>query len=920
MRKFKHLLMVVVLLTSTAIFAQTKLTGKVVDESNQPLPGASVVVKGTKTGASTDFDGNFTLEASANTGTLLVSFVGYQTKSVAFNGPANLGTISLSLSAESLDEVVILGVIDIAKDRQTPVAVSTIRADEIVERLGSLEFPEILNATPSVYATKQGGGFGDSRINIRGFDQRNVAVLINGVPVNDMENGWVYWSNWAGLSDVTTAMQVQRGLGSSKLAISSVGGTINVVTRTSDKKEGGSVSSTMGNDNYLKFLASYNTGLMENGLSASVLLSRTSGDGYVDGTKFEGYNYFIGIGYKPNDDHNIQFTFTGAPQWHNQRSWANPISDYLKYGSNGEPNIKYNSDWGYRNGEEYSFRRNFYHKPIGFINWDWNISDKSTLSTSFYGSWGRGGGTGEIGRINGNRQYSSVFKDANGLVRVDDIVAWNSGQPVPDFGGGPFNNPVQRELFNGSYVNTGNNGHPTSVGGEGKYGSDNGISRRASMNSHNWYGVIANLNNELSEYLTFDVGVDLRTYRGFHYRVVNDLLGADGYIDYDDRNAPATGRVITQTVEASPDWNPFANIKNQQKIDYNNDGIVKWAGVFTQLEYTKDNFSAFFQGALSNQGFKRVDYFNEAPGEQETDMENILGGNVKGGFNINIDEQHNVFFNSGFYSKQPLFDGVWINFGNNLNPDLKNEKIFGLEFGYGFTSENYSVKFNAYRTQWADRFVDASNTFFQGTPQEIRGVANLYGIKQVHIGAELEARADFGNFGVTFMGSVGNYEYKGDVNATFFDEDQNPIPGAEEATLYLDGVKVGDAPQITARLAFDYEIVEGLKFDISEFFVDKLYANINAEDFDEADHQGSLQLPSYALIDAGLSYKWNISDDDSVNFRLNVNNLANTKYISESDTNYFAREGDATYNGISTGNRVFFGWGRTWNFSVRYNF
>ena len=69
--------------------------------------------------------------------------------------------------------------------------------------------------------------------------------MVNGMPVNDMENSSVYWSNWAGLSDVTSAMQVQRGLGSSKLAIASVGGTINILTKSSDRKEGGSVSSVL---------------------------------------------------------------------------------------------------------------------------------------------------------------------------------------------------------------------------------------------------------------------------------------------------------------------------------------------------------------------------------------------------------------------------------------------------------------------------------------------------------------------------------------------------------------------------------------------------------------------------------------------------------------------------------------------------
>ena len=159
-----------------------------------------------------------------------------------------------------IEQVVIAGVADIAKDRKTPVAVSTIKEGQIAERLGNQEFPEILKTTPSIYATKGGGGFGDGRVNIRGFDTNNTAVMINGVPVNDMENGAVYWSNWAGLSDVTSAMQIQRGLGASKLAIASVGGTINIITRAADKKKEGRVYIGLGNDGYLKSLFSYNTG------------------------------------------------------------------------------------------------------------------------------------------------------------------------------------------------------------------------------------------------------------------------------------------------------------------------------------------------------------------------------------------------------------------------------------------------------------------------------------------------------------------------------------------------------------------------------------------------------------------------------------------------------------------------------------
>ena len=117
------------------------------------------------------------------------------------------------LDSINLAEVVVSsGVIDLAKERETPIAVSNITAQEVQLKVGNLEFPEIMNKTPGVYATKQGGGYGDSRISLRGFDQRNTSFLINGQPVNDMENGWVYWSNWAGLTDVASGIQIQKVL------------------------------------------------------------------------------------------------------------------------------------------------------------------------------------------------------------------------------------------------------------------------------------------------------------------------------------------------------------------------------------------------------------------------------------------------------------------------------------------------------------------------------------------------------------------------------------------------------------------------------------------------------------------------------------------------------------------------------------
>jgi outer membrane receptor protein involved in Fe transport len=923
MKKITHFLfMALAMVISTVAFAQSTITGVVMDaEMNAPLPGANVIVKGTTNGTSTNFDGEFTLTAASDSGQVVISYVGYTSITLSFNGNTDLGSISLS-SDNSLDEIVITGVVDFAKDRETPVAVSTIKADEILKKLGSQELPEILNSTPSIYATKSGGGFGDSRINVRGFNQTNVAVMINGVPVNDMENGAVYWSNWAGLSDVATGIQVQRGLGSSKLAISSVGGTINVITKTTDRREGGSIGFTTGNNNYLKTVASYSTGKMENGFATSVILSRSAGDGYIRGTEFEGYNYFLGFGYDKGD-HNIQLTVTGAPQVHNQRttSFFNmaTLEDYLQYGR------KYNYNHGYLNGQQFGWRRNFYHKPIASLNWDWDINEKSSLSTVLYASIGRGGGTGDIGRLDGSFASDSKFRNpATGEVMWNQIIASNSGGTGHFSDGSSYSNMI--DPYTGTYIVNDDSLRDGPVADPGANELPgvirrNGFIRRASMNSHNWFGALSNFNTKLSENMTLDVGIDLRSYTGFHYRRVDNLLGADGYRDNDNINNPFN--VVTQVVpsDLSGLWNVFKSIDDDQKIDYYNEGKVRWLGAFTQLEYKKDKISAFVQGAISQQGFKRVEHFLETPGNEETDWENIIGGNVKGGLNYNIDEHNNVFANAGFYSRQPNFDAVWINFRNELNPDLKNETILGFELGYGLRLDNLRANVNLYRTSWKDRFLNVSTRF-----DNINANANLLGIEQIHTGVEFEARYDINDFiSLNGMLSMGNWEYGGNVSATYFDESNSPIvvDGVEQkATLYLDGVKVGDAAQFTSNLGMVVRPVEGLSVDASWRTADNLYARINVEDFDQPDHKGSLKLPSYDLVDAGISYQLFVGKDktNSVNLRLNVNNVFDEVYIAESATNTFAESGDTTFNGVNVRNKVFFGFGRTWNFGVRYKF
>ncbi len=896
----RWLLSIAAIFTFAVATAQHTVSGVVIDgETNQPLLGANVLIKGTSIGASSDIDGKFTLKTSQTQGTLVFSYVSFENKEVPFrisNGKAFVRVV-LQPDAQSLEEVVVTGsaLMDIAQERKTPVAVSTIRASEIVEKLGNQEFPELLNRTPSVYATKSGGGYGDSKINLRGFSSQNIAVMVNGMPVNDMETGKVYWSNWSGIADVTSAMQVQRGLGASKLAIASIGGTINIVTKASDMPESGTVSLAIGNDGYNKELVAYNTGKTKSNWSTSLLLSRTSGSMYADGTKFQGYNYYFALGYTPSEKHSFQFMITGAPQWHNQRRYEISIADYLKYGSDGKPNRKYNSQWGYHNGEEYALYVNAYHKPVAMLNWDWNMDSSSTLNTVVYASLGRGGGA----KLD-DRNISAYRNQDTGLFDIDRLVQDNAAAGLVK-----------------NY-------------------------RVKDVNSHDWYGILSNFNHKLNEHWSFNTGIDARYYKGYHYVVVNDLLGGKYVSDLSNKNL-TTARQIYNTVDISPNYNPFNSRLDplEDRISYSSNGEVYWGGIFGQVEYSSKKLSAFAQWSSSVQGFQRVDDFlkegtlaltgkPESAMKTTTGYKTITGYNLKGGLNYNINEYHNIFFNAGYYSKQPLAAAVYPNHKNFLNPNLQNEKILGLEAGYGLKYNGLNVGLNVYRTSWKDRYERKDN---QKDTDNTRYMVELEGLQEIHQGVEVEANYRINDYvKLNGMFSLGDWYYKGNATARTFLSDNNEeytIKSQQalgnttnQFTTYLDNTKVGETAQLTANLGVTVNPIKNLKFDLNWQYVNDLYAKLDVNTFSNktSAEKGVLKLPSYNLFDLGASYKFNIAEKKTLSLLVNVNNLLDTYYIAESSTNIHATNTSVTYKGVDVNNRVFFGYGRTWNVALKYNF
>ena len=866
MRQFLLLLM---LLGGFTAFAQGTVTGVVTDpELGGPLPGANVVETGTSNGAVTDFNGNFTLEVSGNSGSIDISFLGFVDQTVSFtltNGSANLGTVTMTADANTLAEVVLIGsgVVDLAEDRKTPVAVSTITAAQIQSKTaGNREFVEAIQYTPSVYVSNQAGGFGDSQVFLRGFDQVNTAFLLNGQPINGMEDGRMYWSNWSGMADVASAVQVQRGLGSSKLAISSVGGTVNIVSKSTEKKQGGFVRMMAGNDSYFKGTVSYDTGVNENGWAFSALVDHWQAHRkFAIGTAGQGQNYLFSVGYKPNDKHAFNFLLTGAPQWHDQ-NFSDSLEDYKELGE------KQNSNSGFFEGSRYTERRNYYHKPVANLNWDYNINEMADLSTVLYASWGRGGGTGSLG-------------SSSNRIRV----------------GGDGDNQDEID-FDAIYANN-------TAAGVGNYG--NSYHRRASVNNHNWYGVLSNLNLDLSESWDVNLGIDGRTYTGDHFRQVNDLLGLTSYQDNYGTDRPSD-YTFTNEYEADPWAALFSSAGEEDRYQYDYSETINYVGGFGQAEYASDGFSAFVQGAVSTQSYQREGRFVGTSGDGLGKSEKVskTGYNLKGGLGQEIDKQNSLFFNAGFYSRQPFLDNIFKDIRNSnvlAFPFVENEEITGLETGYRLQTNELRFNVDMYYTEWGNRFLAING------PELENGNFSTYrmtDVTQLHKGIEvdLEYRPKGACYSLTAFGQTGRWEYRGTSPYTLQDDETSTF--VEEGEINLTGARVGNAPQTQVGAGLNLDLAKNLSVDFNWIYNKDLYEFVDPSDVAEAafagvDYQNE-RLNPYSLFDGGLT--WNFMfGDQKVQFRSNVYNLFNNGYVNQKDPYGY-------YLGIR----------RTYNASLRLNF
>ena len=196
--------------------------------------------------------------------------------------------------------------------------VTNVTAEDLRLREPDLELPLLLQGLPGVFSySDAGSGLGYTYLKIRGFDQRRVGVLFNGIPFNDPEDHQVWWVDLPDLAASVQDIQVQRGVTNSIGGMTAIGGTVNIVSAGLTDRPQGRISVNGGSYGFTRQMIGYQTGsLAGSGLKSSIRLSRQESDGHRERSGHEGWAVFWSAEYETDNTNTRVNVYTGRELTH----------------------------------------------------------------------------------------------------------------------------------------------------------------------------------------------------------------------------------------------------------------------------------------------------------------------------------------------------------------------------------------------------------------------------------------------------------------------------------------------------------------------------------------------------------------------------------------------------------------------------
>lgn len=762
---------------------------------------------------------------------------------------------------------------------------------------GSQNISSLLTAGRDPFYSAASFNFSAVRFRIRGYDNDMFSTFMNGIPMDNLDNGFTPFGLWGGLNDVMRNRDASWGLKTNTYTFGDIGGNTSIDSRASKQRAQTSFSYAASNRNYNnRLMITHSTGMSKKGWAFSFSGSRRWADeGYVPGTYYNGWGYFLAADKRISQNHLLSLAVFGAPT-ENGRQGAS-VKEMLDLAGTHY----YNPNWGYQNGKKRNASVGRTHQPVAILTHDFRINNHTTLTTA-------------VGYSIGDRSITA-------------LDWYNAADPRPDYyrylpsyttTWASTPDPVQGQML---YDLMKNDINTRQINWQRLYDAN----RSSFENINDANGIVGNtvsgrrshyiieeriinttrfnansvINTKFGSHIDFTGGASFQQQNNHYYKKVDDLLGGEFYVNvnqFAERDFPADN-ISNQYDLDHP--NRILKVGDKFGYDYNINisKVAAWAqGVF---KYNKVDF--FLAGNVSQTAFyrkgnTRVGLFpNNSLGKGTENS--FFDFAVKGGVTYKIDGRNYVFANGAYLTRAPYFENVYISprTRNSQQDNVESETIQTVEAGYVMNAPNLKIRLSGYYT----RFMDGLDvmSFYHDAYQNFVNYA-INGIDKLHFGGEFGVEAKITpTLTLNAAAALGRYYYDSKQNAVVTVDNSASVLGKQ--IIYAENFRVPSTPMEAYSLGLSYRSPKFWFVSLTGNYFDESYLSMNplrrtwdalqyvapkSAEYNEIFNQ--TKFDAQYTIDFFGGYSWKLPKDFEINkrntflvFNVGINNLLNNKDI-----------------------------------------
>ena len=798
----------------------------------------------------------------------------------------------------------------------------------------------MMNSNSNVYTSNVGYLWSPVRFKFRAYSSQYSDIYMNGVQVNNLENGQFNYSTIGGMNDATRNQDAATPFEVNAFGMSSIGGSSNYDFRASNYAAGNKVTLSGLNRNYtLRAMYTYGTGLTKKGWAFFGTVGyrwANMNTAAVDGTFYNSLGYFLSAQKVINENHSLNLATWGNPT---ERAQQGASTDEAYWLANDR---QYNPYWGYQNGEKRASRVVNNYEPSVLLTWDYKINERMKLTTSAFTKYAKYSST----RLNYNGQnpapdYWKNFPSYNYDVwsntgTADEYAAWEKSR---DYWMSSIRHrqiDFDKLYFANQQLNT--TGHDAVYWIEAKH------------NDHLANSLGSTFDWSIDNSTKFQVGLQLANNKGYHYSTMEDLLGGAYFHNV---NTYAQGRYASNDSEIQYDLNnPNGVVREGDKMRYDYDIISQnakaWASFVKDKGISHNYLSVKMEATqMWRNGHMLNGFYDPAKGWAKnasygkSGKAHFLDGGFKVGSTLNLGKGNSISMGVGYEARAPrasvAFESPEMN--NNFVPNLKKEKIFSAELGYALNCSWARLNLTGYYTHtydgtdWQNFYFDDVNSFTY---------VSLTGLEKDYYGAELGVTFKVtSNFDINVTGTMAEAKYTSNSRVDYMLSTEGTT---KQDICYNKGMRESGTPLAAISLGLSYRI-KGWYLDLTGNYYDRIYLSYSPcmryyETLSKAGYvnnvngQDVINVPQQAkgnggfMLDASIGHQFKVAKRPlSVNLMLT--NITNNQKIctggyeqSRSDYSVDSATGtasDRTYK-FSNNPKKFYALGINGMLNVNYRF